>query len=60
MALFDKWCVNYAPNIVYCRYVDDCGFGCPDKETLLHLLHDARIWLKTNLGLTLHPKKVYL
>lgn len=60
MALFDKWCANYSSNIVYCRYVDDCGYGCPDKETLLHLLHDARIWLKINLGLTLHPKKVYL
>ena len=60
MAQFEKWVKNYSKNIVFGRYVDDCVFGCPDKQTLLYLLHDARIWLKDNLGLTLHTDKIYL
>lgn len=30
----------------------------PDKERVTKLVKQARMWLKGNLGLTLHPKKI--
>lgn len=44
----------------YGRYVDDFVCVSRNKEKLLEILHDARTYLKMNLGITLHPRKVFL
>jgi len=44
----------------YGRYVDDMVFVHPDKEFLKLIIPKVRYFLKQELGLTLHPKKVYL
>jgi hypothetical protein len=44
----------------YGRYVDDMVFVHPDKEFLKSIISKVRDYLKIELGLTLHPKKVYL
>ncbi len=44
----------------YGRYVDDMVFVGTDQEALKSLVPRVRDYLCTNLGLTLHPKKIYL
>jgi len=44
----------------YGRYVDDMIFMDADKEYLKSLIPKINDYLKTNLGLGLHPKKIYL
>ncbi len=44
----------------YGRYVDDFVIVHTDKEYLKSLIPLLSEFLKTNLGLTLHPKKIYL
>ena len=44
----------------YGRYVDDLFLVHPDKWFLLNAEEQIRAFLLNSLGLTLHPKKVYL
>jgi hypothetical protein len=44
----------------YGRYVDDFLLVHHDKNYLLSLIPKIRHFLKANLGLTLHPRKIYL
>lgn len=44
----------------YGRYVDDMVFVDNDKEFLKSLIPLINNYLKTKLGLSLHPKKIYL
>jgi RNA-directed DNA polymerase len=44
----------------YGRYVDDFFLVHPDKWFLLNAEERIRAFLRDSLGLTLHPKKVYL
>ena len=60
MTPFDWWATKILKLPGYVRYVDDFVAVSKDKSQLLRFLHDARIWLKENLRITLHPKKVYL
>ena len=61
MGIFDKWIMaRMGEGSGYGRYVDDFVCISRDKRLLLDTLEDTRVWLKVNLGLTLHPDKVYL
>jgi len=44
----------------YGRYVDDMVFIHKDKEFLKSVILKVKDYLKTELGLTLHPKKIYM
>jgi len=44
----------------YGRYVDDFVLVHPDKFHLLYCIEKIKDYLKDNLMLTLHPKKIYL
>ncbi len=44
----------------YGRYVDDMVLVHCDKEFLCHCMLQIRLYLKNELGLILHPNKVYL
>jgi hypothetical protein len=44
----------------YGRYVDDFVIVHRDKEFLKSVMKSSKVWLDTNLGMTLHPKKIYL
>lgn len=56
---FDKWMMHRLGD-GYGRYVDDFVCIHRDKKYLLSLLGDVRRYLREELGLTLHPSKVYL
>lgn len=58
MSRFDKWAIARMQG--YGRYVDDFIMIDTDKKRLLNSLSEARRWLKIELGLTLHPDKVWL
>ena len=61
MSRFDKWVLErVGKDGGYGRYVDDFVVISRDKGLLLSILHDARVFLRRELCLTLHPKKVYL
>jgi len=58
LTMFDKWSIEYiGEKGRYCRYVDDMRVTSQDKRLLMNYLHDARIWLAENMGLSLHPNK---
>lgn len=42
------------------QYVDDICLISSDKEQLLKMIPELRIFLKERLGLTLHPRKSYI
>jgi hypothetical protein len=44
----------------YSRYVDDMIFVSPDKNYLLNLIPQIDNYLQKELGLSLHPKKIYV
>lgn len=44
----------------YGRYVDDMVFIHQDKNFLLSLIPQIKKYLKNNLGLEIHPRKIYL
>lgn len=44
----------------YGRYVDDMVFMHQDKEFLKNIIPQVRQYLKVNLDLEIHPKKIYL
>ena len=61
MSRFDKWVLErVGKDGGYGRYVDDFVVIGRDKSLLLSILHDARVFLRDELGLALHPNKVYL
>lgn len=61
LSRFDKWVLRrVGTDGGYGRYVDDFVVLGKDKRKLLSILHDARVFLHDEFGLTLHPKKVYL
>lgn len=61
MTAFDRWVVKrIGKDGRYGRYVDDFVIVHTDKNLLLELARDSRLWLKDNLHLTLHPRKFYL
>lgn len=61
LSAFDKWAIGrLGKDGGYGRYVDDFVCISRDKKQLLNILHDSRDWLHVNLGITLHPRKVYL
>ena len=45
---------------MYGRYVDDFYVISRDKKKITKNIDFIRTWLKENLGLTLHPKKLYI
>ena len=47
-------------NGYYGRYVDDFYVISRDKKKITKNIDFIRTWLKENLGLTLHPKKLYI
>lgn len=57
---FDKFIKNDLNIKYYGRYVDDFIIVHKDKEYLKKIILDINIYLKTNLWLNLHPKKIYL
>lgn len=57
---FDHFVKRKARFRCYGRYVDDMIFVSKSKESLRTFITTAREYLKENLGLTLHPKKIYL
>lgn len=59
MTTFDKWMhEKYGGN--YGRYVDDFNFVGQDVKAMWHDIPEIRVFLKENLGLNLHPKKLYV
>lgn len=57
---FDWW-IEMALGIYYHgRYVDDFYLLHPDKDYLLSCIPKIRAYLKDELGVTLHPKKIML
>lgn len=44
----------------YGRYVDDCAFIAPDRAELKEIIVAVREYLTDTLGLTIHPRKIYL
>lgn len=57
---FDHYVRDTCGAEYYGRYVDDFVVVHQDKQFLLDLIPKLKNYLKTNLMLTLHPRKVYL
>lgn len=59
---FDVWAVQWCRERGgwYERFVDDFPAVLPDKEDVLEFLREAQDFLEQELGLTLHPDKVYV
>lgn len=57
---FDHWIKNKMGIRYYGRYVDDFLCIHHDKEFLKLLIPKIAHYLQSHLGLTLHPKKIYL
>lgn len=55
----DEWLTN-VDGVYYGRYVDDFVLVSDNKQTLLLLLPEIRMFLRDKLMLALHPSKVYL
>jgi len=60
MHLFDDYVTKELGAKYYGRYVDDFVLVHKDKVYLLALVKKIRVFLKKNLHLALHPKKIYL
>lgn len=57
---FDHFICNHPAGVGYGRYVDDFVVIHPDKQVLKALRRDICRYLKKQLGLTAHPRKVRL
>jgi hypothetical protein len=57
---FDHFIKNKLAVRFYGRYVDDCVLVHQSEEYLKYLLNKLRNFLKSDLKLELHPKKIYL
>jgi len=60
MDTFDHYIKHDLGIKYYGRYVDDFVIVHSDKEYLKRLIEIIRTFLKVDLGLDLHPKKIYL
>lgn len=60
MNCFDHYIKHDLKVRFYGRYVDDFVIVSPDKEYLKSLTSTIRNYLKSELRLTLHPRKIYL
>ncbi len=60
MNSFDHFIKHNLKIRYYGRYVDDCAMIHPDKEYLKSIIPIIREYLYSNLGLVLHPNKIYL
>lgn len=60
LADFDRFIISRVGEHNYTRYADDFIITCDDKNRLLRLIADARVWLAVNRRLSLHPRKVAL
>ena len=56
----DRWIQEECGMSQYGRYVDDFFLIHESKEELLNLIPRVRGFLRSELGLTLHPRKVHL
>ena len=56
---FDHFIKNECGIVNYGRYVDDCLFIHNSRMFLKNLVSKIQIYLHNNLGLTLHPRKIY-
>ena len=56
---FDKF-VTANKDFRYGRYVDDFVIVCKDKRRLLRFINEAKAYLKKNMGIDLHPNKIYI
>lgn len=57
---FDHFVINELKIPYYGRYVDDFIIIHNDKNYLLNIIPKIKIFLKNELNLKLHPKKIYL
>ncbi|MBE6455094.1 MAG: RNA-directed DNA polymerase [Alphaproteobacteria bacterium] len=57
---FDYYATSLDANLFYARYVDDLIFIHPDKDFLHRVKQQITDYLKSELHLTIHPKKVSL
>lgn len=57
---FDQWIKRIKKQRYYGRYVDDFYVVSTDRVALEALLLEAGQWLKTELGVTLNPKKCHI
>ncbi len=57
---FDKFVAETCKVQYYGRYVDDFVIVHQDKGFLISLIPKLRAFIKAELNLTLHPKKIYL
>jgi retron-type reverse transcriptase len=57
---FDQWMKHTVKAKYYIRYADDFIIMSPNKDYLLQLIPKISDFLKENLKLDLHPKKLFL
>jgi retron-type reverse transcriptase len=57
---FDHFLKKQCGIAYYGRYVDDCIIVHTSRPYLKSLVRQIQMYLRTNLGLCLHPKKIYL
>ncbi len=60
MNVFDNYIKRSIPSIAYGRYVDDAFFVASSKNILRCVVPQISEFLKTNLGLEVHPNKVLI
>lgn len=61
LTVFDRWLTSrLSVDEEYGRFVDDFAVMSYDKDRLLRLLHDSRVFLRERLHITLHPDKIEL
>ena len=59
MSMFDRWIVErLGTEGRYGRYVDDFIIMHKDKDFLLGLAEESKVWLSKNLNLAMHPRKM--
>ena len=61
LSFFDEWAADWLTGHGcqrhYVRFVDDFVAVCPSKSLLKRFARDARVFLQSRLGLTLHRRK---
>lgn len=60
MNVFDCYVKRSFPGVAYGRYVDDAFFVSSSKSALREIIPQVNDFLKTNLGLEIHPHKVFI
>lgn len=60
MNIFDQYVIKELKIEFYGRYVDDSIYIHKDKQYLLSVIPKIKQFLKQNLNLTIHPKKIYI